>query len=138
MIRDITHNKKEQKEGVMTIVESNIELFTITQEPGQTLDDYYKVVKTQVDMIDAHDGNAGNHSFVYQLHLAALLKEKVKPNDDYIYMLARDPKGRAAIQTAALKSSKGAYLACLFLLIADEERYGAINATLDDNYLLGK
>ena len=43
MIRDITHNKKERRESVMTVVESNVELFTIVQETGQSLDNYYKV-----------------------------------------------------------------------------------------------
>ena len=43
-----------------------------------------------------------------------------------------------AIQSEAMKTSKEAYLACLFLLMADEERYGGVKATLDDNYLLGK
>ena len=40
MIRDITHNKKERKESVMTIVESDVELFTSYQAPGESLDDY--------------------------------------------------------------------------------------------------
>jgi hypothetical protein len=34
MIRDITHNKKERQGSVMTVVESNVELFTIVQETG--------------------------------------------------------------------------------------------------------
>ena len=34
MVRDITHNKKERNESVMTVVESNIELYTITRAPG--------------------------------------------------------------------------------------------------------
>ena len=34
MIRDITHNKKERKESVMTIVESDVELFIISKAPG--------------------------------------------------------------------------------------------------------
>ena len=38
----------------------------------------------------------------------------------------------------ALKTSKQAYLACLFLLMADDDRYSDVKATLDDNYLLGK
>ena len=43
MIRDITHNKKERKESVMAIVESDVELFMIYQAPGESLDEYYKV-----------------------------------------------------------------------------------------------
>ena len=40
MIRDITHNKKKRKESVMTIVESNIELYTIHQGSEESLDKY--------------------------------------------------------------------------------------------------
>ena len=36
MIRDITHNKKERKESVMTIVESDVELFAIHQAQGES------------------------------------------------------------------------------------------------------
>ena len=86
MIRDITHNKKEQKESVMTIVESDIELFPIVQESGQDLDNYYKVFKVQVDTIDAHGGNAGHHPVVYMLYLAALLKIKKIESDAYLAM----------------------------------------------------
>ena len=40
MIRDIAHNKKERKESVMTIVESDVELYTIHQGSGESLDEY--------------------------------------------------------------------------------------------------
>ena len=40
MIRDITHNKNERKESVMTIAESDVELFTIHQAQGESLDEY--------------------------------------------------------------------------------------------------
>ena len=43
MIRDITHNKKERKESMMAIVESDVELYTIHHGSGQSLDEYYKV-----------------------------------------------------------------------------------------------
>ena len=76
MIRVITHNKKKQKKSMMTIVESDVELFMISQDPRQTLDVYYKVFKAQVDTINAHGGNAGHHPIVYQLHLAALVRSK--------------------------------------------------------------
>ena len=41
------------------MVESNIDLFTIHQAPGESLDKHYKVFKAQVDIIDAHGGNVG-------------------------------------------------------------------------------
>jgi hypothetical protein len=138
MIRDVTHNKKERKESVMTIVESDVELFTIVQESGQSLDDYYKIYKAQVDTIDAHGGNAGHHPVVYHLHLANLLTSRGITKEEYNAMTGEQTADKMAIQSEAMKTSKEAYLACLFLLMADEERYGGVKATLDDNYLLGK
>ena len=135
MIRDITHNKKERKESVTTIAKSDVELFTILQEPGQDLYNYYKVFKAQVDIINAHGGNAGHHPVVYMLHLSAKLKSKKIKNDAYVAMSEDDKK---PIQAEATNTSKGAYFTCPFLLMADEDCYGGVKATLDDNCLLGK
>ena len=33
---------------------------------------------------------------------------------------------------------QGAYLTCLFILMADDERYGGVKTAPGDNYLLGK
>ena len=57
----------------MTIVENDVELFTIHQT---SLDKYYKVFKAQVDTIDAHRGNVGYHPVVFPIHLAALLERR--------------------------------------------------------------
>ena len=136
MIRDITHNKKERKESVMTLVESNVELYTIFHGSGESLDEYYKVFKAQVDTIEAHGGNAGYHPVVYVLHLAAFLDKKGIAKEVYGGMEETEKK---VIQSKAVKSAKGeAYLACLFILMADEERYGGVKTALGDNYLLGQ
>ena len=37
-----------------------------------------------------------------------------------------------------MKSAKKAYLTCLFILMADDERYGGIKTALGYNYLLAK
>ena len=49
-----------------------------------------------------------------------------------------DKEGRNAIQSEAMKTAKEAYLACLFILMADDKRYGDVKQALGDNYLLGK
>ena len=79
----------------MTTVESDVELFTIVQEPGQDLDNYYKVFKAQVDTINAHGGNAGYHPVVYMLHLAALLKAKKITNEAFQAMEKELQKSRS-------------------------------------------
>ena len=45
---------------------------------------------------------------------------------------------REAIQREVMKAAKEAYLACLFILMADDKRYGEVKRALGDNYLLGK
>ena len=45
MIRDIINNTKERKESVVTIMESNVELFTMHQGFVESLNEYYKVFK---------------------------------------------------------------------------------------------
>ena len=135
MIRDITHNKKERKESVMAIVESDLELYTIAQDPGESLDEYYKVFLAQVDTIDAHGGNAGYHPVIYTAHMETTLQKKGKTRDEYDAM---DEESRTAIQSEVIKAAKEAYLACLFIQLADDKRYGDVKRALADNYLLGK
>ena len=135
MIRDITHNKKERKESAMTIVESNVELYLIGQDPGESLDEYYKFFLAQVDTIDAHGGNAGYHSTIYTAPKEATLQKKGKTREEYDAM---DEESREAIQREVIKAAKEAYLACLFILLADDRRYGDVKRALADNYLLGK
>ena len=120
MIRDVTHNKKERKKSVMAIVKSDAELYTIQQGFRESLDEYYKVFKAQVDTIDAHGGNVGCHPVVYALHLAALLKKEEITKEIYNTM---NEDNKKPIQSKAMKTAKEAYLACLFVLMADKERY---------------
>ena len=99
------------------------------------LGEYYTVVKAQFDTIDAHGGNAGYHPVVYVLHLTALLDKKGITKEVYNGM---EETEKEIIQSEAMKSTKEAYLACLFILMVDEERYGGVKTALGDNYLLGK
>ena len=72
---------------------------------------------------------------VYALHLAAFLEKKSIATEVYGAMGEADKK---VIQSKAMKSTKEAYLACLFILMADDERYRGVKTALGDNYLLGK
>ena len=40
MIRDVTHNINETIQGTMALVECAVELFTTTQKPSESIDDY--------------------------------------------------------------------------------------------------
>ena len=70
---------------------------------------------------------------VYVTHFAALLDKKGIAKEVYDGMEETEKK---AIQSEAMKSAKEAYLAYLFILMADNERYGDVKTALGGNYLL--
>ena len=72
---------------------------------------------------------------VLALHLAALLKKKNVTKEVYDAMEEVD---KNPLQSEAMKSTKEVYLACLFILMADDERYRGVKTEVGDNYLLGK
>ena len=72
---------------------------------------------------------------VYKQHLAALLKKEKISDDDYEDV---EPDHKEILQEEATKTDTEAYLACLFLVMADDERYGGVKMALHNNYLLGK
>ena len=49
-----------------------------------------------------------------------------------------DETDKKVIQSKAMKSAKEVYLACLFILMADEEQYEGVKTALGDNCLLGQ
>ena len=107
------HNKKERAQSTMGLVESNTALFTNPMESKDTLDEYYRVFKAQVDTIKAHSGNPGYHGAVYCEHCKALAISKGYNTKEML-----DAVGNAEIKkmkTEALKLSTGAYLGCISL-----------------------
>ena len=67
--------------------------------------------------------------------MAALLQKKELAKKDYN---ATGEDNNKVIQSKATKTAKVAYLACLFILMADSEQYDGVKTALGDNYLLGK
>ena len=51
-------------------------MYTITQRPDETLNDYYTAFKAQGDIINAHGGRAGFHQALYKEHLLKAMTEK--------------------------------------------------------------
>ena len=64
---------------------------------------------------------------VFALHLTTTLQKKETTREAYGAM---DEDGREVIQSKAMKTAKEAYLACLFILMADDERYGGVKMAL--------
>ena len=73
IIRDVMHNKKERAQSTMGLAESSAALYTTIMKGNQTLDEYYRVFKAQIDTISAHGGNPGYHSGLVEGHPEAQL-----------------------------------------------------------------
>ena len=57
--RDVIHSTKERVQSTMDLVESDAVLHTTIMRGSNTLDEYYRVFKAQIDTIGAHGGNPG-------------------------------------------------------------------------------
>ena len=65
IIWDVMHDQNEWAQSIMDLVKSDTALSTTPVETKDTLDEYYRVFKSQVDTIEAHSGNPGYHVTVY-------------------------------------------------------------------------
>ena len=61
MIRDITHNMKEVKQGVMAIVECAVKINTTAHKSSETTEEYFNIFEAQRNTVNDHDGRAGYH-----------------------------------------------------------------------------
>ena len=101
----------------MGSVESDAALFTTTMDSKDTLDEYYRVFKAQIDTIEAHGGNPGYHGAVYREHYDALMLSKGYDTKEKLDAVNGTELKKLKLE--ALKSSAGAYLACVILMRAD-------------------
>ena len=112
----------------MATVQANFDLYTCSQNGNQSTDDFYKVFTSTVDTINANGGQAGLHPAVYQRHLELIIaKDLLKSN---IEVASLDDAAKDALkkkfEKPARESSAGEYLACLFLLLADDNMFGPL------------
>ena len=99
---------------------------------GEDPDDFLRLFKAQVDTINAHGGQAGLHPGLVMDHYEEMVAAHTKAEKD----LSNDE--RLELQTLARKSSCEEYLACLFIRVADNDRYKGLKTTLDNQFLLDK
>ena len=60
----------------MGLLEKNTAFYTTTMKRANTLDKYYRVLKTQVNIIEAHSGNPGYRVALVLEHLDAYMVKK--------------------------------------------------------------
>ena len=118
----------------MARVEADFELFARCQKKNQSTDAYYKVFTLTVDTINANKGMVGWHPKLFKIHREATM---VMQEMEIAQMGApAATEERIRIKEEASKSACAEYLACLFLLLADDERFKTLKKTLNNNFLL--
>ena len=125
LIQTLQYNKLDQ--SIMATVEADFDLYSCAQGRATT-DKYYKMFTSTVDTINANGGNAGLHPSVFKKYFQPLKDRAVEGTGKDLAELtaAEIDTIKTEATTAAKEAVQGEYLACLFLLLADDERYGPL------------
>ena len=78
MIRNITHNMKDSKQGVVAIVECAVEMNTTAQKSSETTDEYFNIFEARQNTVNAHDGRAGCHKGMFKKTMIKIMDGKNK------------------------------------------------------------
>ena len=103
---------------MMGLMESYATLCTIIMNGNNTPDKHSCVFKAQLDTTKAHGGNPGYHPALVQEHLEAQLVSKGYDTPEKQKTVVGN--NLQTLKTASLKSAKGAYLGCLFLIMSNK------------------
>ena len=120
----------------MALVECAFDLYTTAQKPGESTEVNYKIFIARKDTVNAHGGEVGRHAQLYMLARQQIMD---KLDMDNIYMADHtNLVVKIKIEAEAKAKSSKAFLACLFVLMADNKRYKPLKDQLDNDYLLGR
>ena len=109
MLRDALHEKVEHRHPALSVVEGTLSIFTNVQGANQSLDDYVTMFNAHIEQVKAHKGRSWCHP-----KLVATAMEELR--------LSSTPLAERVI--AAEKTADKAFLALLFIVLADKGRYG--------------
>ena len=120
-IRDIAHNYDGTKHGLMSIIESDMDLYLGFQSPDKDCDDYMAVFKARVDTINVHGGLAGKHPGHFSKRFSRIQEEKGLKVDKLKLM---QDDGNITLHVEVTEIVREEYLVILSIEQADKGRYG--------------
>ena len=113
---------------------------TCARRGEKTTNKYYKIFASAVYTINANGGSAGLHPSVLKKYFAPVEARALEKTGKELSELT--PAEVKAVKKAATvaeeEAATGEYLVCLFLLLADNERYGPLKTQLDTIFLMGE
>jgi hypothetical protein len=122
LIRNVVHKHEEVKQGVMVLVEQQLNYFlTFFQKENEPLKEFLKNKKVQADIIDTFRGECGYHKTLHDEHKEALAAaiNALTPDQD----------------AAARKSSCEEFKAAVFIRLANDKVHREAKLALDNKYL---
>ena len=122
----------------MATVKADFDLYSCAQR-RRTTDEYYKIFTSTMDTINANGDRAGLHPVVFKRHCGPMKdKEVLKTGKTLVELMEGEVTVVDAVATEAAKeAATGEYLVCLFLLLADDDRFGLLKTELDNIFLMG-
>ena len=138
MLRDVAHDQTESKQTVMRFVESIAELFTYHQGEKETDDEYGIMFNAYVESIKAHGGNPWHHPGLAKQHQQRIglkiIRGEPDPNN---VPVPRQNEIRKESKEKGDKAADEEFLACQFLLGADNNRYKQLKVELGNRFVFG-
>ena len=122
LIRNVVHKHEEVKQGVMALVEQQLNYYFLTfQKENEPLKEFLKNKKVQADIIDTFRGECGYHKTLHDEHKEALAAaiNALTPDQD----------------AAARKSSCEEFKAAVFIRLANDKVHREAKLALDNKYL---
>ena len=133
LLRDVSRNHDESKNGLMEVVEADTDLYLGYQERNQNLDDFFKVFKATHDTILSLGGTPGYHKKMEEDAIAAALAT-LTDSQRQLDTLVLEPI-REELIAKATQDQRSEYLALLFLKQVSNYKYGGLNQKLGNDNL---
>ena len=122
LIRDCLYQKNVVKKPVHAIIDAETELLNIRQEPNQSLASYYEKFKEVVQVYEQNNGEQPGIS-------TARVNEKLITNGVTDPDFATDDERKKAQDDVTQE-----YLACLFMLRSDPNKYAELVTDIENRY----
>ena len=131
VIKTITHQHDDTKQGTMALVDSIVRLYNYVQDNAKT-SDYHDGFKAHVDTIDAYDGAAGFHPGLCKKHIQEIMTEQIAAGIDVSVQAKKEEIEKEGRERAIQE-----FLGCLFIRMADEKRFGKLKDDLSSQWAMG-
>eukprot|EP00956_Cyclotella_meneghiniana_P028301 scaffold65295_cov71-Cyclotella_meneghiniana.AAC.14 len=126
LIRGVCHQHDEVKQGTMSLVELDLQLYLNHQKDNESVTDYHKRFKNTIELIEAFGGNPGLHPVILTQQTQAMENETGRLESQFT----------TAEKETVLSRTMEEYRAALFLRISNDAKHGNLKLELDNMYLL--